>query len=95
MNGMNGNELALGILIMGFFFLRPIARAWARRLDSGADVHVLRDELARLDDRVAQLEAENARLLEVEERLDFAERLLAGSRQTDASPASPVTDGAR
>ncbi len=95
MNSFNGNELALGIIIIAFFFVRPIARAWAKRLDGSADLHGLRDELTRLDDRVAQLEAENARLLEVEERLDFAERLLAGSRQADGSPASPVTDGTR
>ncbi len=92
---MNGNELVLGALVFGFFFLRPVFRAWARRVDSGGDVHALRDELARLDDRVAQLEAENARLLEVEERLDFAERLLARGQEPAAGDLATATDGAR
>lgn len=45
--------------------------------------------LAELDDlrsRVQELEGERERLLELEERVDFAERLLA--RHSEASPAA-------
>lgn len=52
----------------------------ARRGGPGPDV------LAELDDlrmRVGDLEADRARLLEVEERIDFAERLLAAGAQTE------------
>jgi len=37
-------------------------------------------ELEELDDRLYQLEQERARLHELEERVDFAERLLVGER---------------
>jgi hypothetical protein len=45
------------------------------------------DRLAHLEDRVADLEQAQARVLELEERLDFAERLLA--QQRDASRIGP------
>jgi hypothetical protein len=38
-------------------------------------------ELQELDDRLYELEQERARLLELEERVDFAERLLVSERE--------------
>jgi ABC-type transport system involved in cytochrome bd biosynthesis fused ATPase/permease subunit len=43
------------------------------------------ERLAELEQRVAELEFDHARLLELEERLDFAERLLA-------APKDPVRE---
>lgn len=43
------------------------------------------DRVAELEQRVADLEAHQVRVLELEERLDFAERLL--SQQRDRDPA--------
>ena len=57
--------------------LHPLARAWARRLERG---HRDDDASARLDaveQRVSELDAAQARVAELEERLDFAERILA------------------
>jgi hypothetical protein len=61
--------------------LLPIVRALARRIDGkgGPEVEV-RDELERLRTRVGELEAQHGRLAELEERLDFAERLLVQHR---------------
>jgi hypothetical protein len=41
------------------------------------------ERVAELEQRVAQLEAEQGRVLELEERLDFAERLLAQHRERE------------
>lgn len=58
--------------------LWPLARALARRLEGGGrDVDTLRQELAALRQHVHDLEAGQQRVLELEERLDFAERMLA------------------
>lgn len=56
----------------------PLGRALARRLEGTTG----RDEastagIAGISERVAELEQRDARLAELEERLDFAERLLA------------------
>ena len=53
----------------------PLGRALARRLEGTGG----REEAAGagIADRVAELEQRDARLVELEERLDFAERLLA------------------
>lgn len=60
----------------------PVGRALARRLEgsSGAAPELL----ARVDEleaRVAELEQDRARTAELEERVDFAERLIARQEQ--------------
>jgi Tfp pilus assembly protein PilO len=57
--------------------LWPIARALGRRLEGKAAGAELRDELERLRQRLGEVDALQARVAELEERLDFAERLLA------------------
>ncbi len=78
--------------------LSPIARAYARRLEGRAPAETLRQELAEINARLDELQQGQARMLELEERLDFAERLLISGRQTSATeadtPPEPV-DAAR
>lgn len=57
--------------------LRPVLVAWARRLGGSTVSADLANEVDELRSRVAELEAERGHLAELEERLDFAERLLA------------------
>jgi len=82
---MNGKDIAVVAVfctaIVGML-LRPLFVAWARRIGGGATSDVAH-ELDELRQRVADLEAERARLLELEDRVDFAERMLA---QRDAAP---------
>lgn len=68
------------------WLLYPLVRAWARRIEgkTGPDP-ALSQEVARLQERVQELEAHHGRVLELEERLDFAERLLAQARERDAA----------
>ena len=67
---------SMGLLALGGWLLRPLVLALGRRLEGrGADPSVL----AELDDVRAQLRAREGmqqRVAELEERLDFAERML-------------------
>jgi len=72
--------------------LTPLARALARRLERGsagsanADVEALRSELGEFRTRVEAVEQVAARLEELEERLDFTERVLVKGREREALP---------
>ena len=74
--------LAVGFGALGFFF-GPIGRALGRRLEGRKATAVDEQRMHELEARVAELEQSQARLAEVEERLDFNERLL--SQQRDAA----------
>ncbi len=66
----------LGFIIAAVFLVLPLVRAWSRRIEHGVSDAALLDEVSHLRDRVAELDGVSARMHELEERLDFAERLL-------------------
>lgn len=75
------------LITLGFFaacavILRPLMTALGRRLEGRreADPQV-REELNHLRTRLEELEATQHRVLELEERVDFAERLLTAQRR--------------
>jgi hypothetical protein len=70
--------IAIAFIAASAFVLWPLFRAIARRIEGRgtADASHLREELMDLRERVQLLEGAQARVLELEERLDFAERLL-------------------
>ena len=70
-------------MVAAVVILGPLARALARRLDGGAGAKGLQAEVDELRSRVTQLEDGQGRLAEVEERLDFAERMLARPHEPD------------
>jgi len=82
------NPGSLGVLIpiigllIGFFVVfskSELGRALAQRISGGAPAsHALEGELRELR---GELEVMRAELLETQERLDFTERLLAGTRK--------------
>jgi hypothetical protein len=73
--------IALAAIIVAGFILYPLVRALARRLEGGrADGARLQAELQDLRGRVGELEGARN---ELEERLDFTERLLAQAREPD------------
>ena len=83
---MRSDSVLLLLLVIGVATLLgkvvvPIARAYARRLESG--VGPAGDDLRVLQERVAELERHETRLAELEERVDFAERLLAQQRDRE------------
>lgn len=88
---MNPNDVApalVGIIFFlsaaSVFILRgPLGKAWARRIEgaSGPADTRLGQVVEELQGRIAELEQQVDRLPELEERLDFAERLLAKGRE--------------
>lgn len=73
------------VLVMVTAFLSavlyPIARAYARRLEGSAANAGLREELADISAQLQQLRQGQERMAELEERVDFAERMLARQRE--------------
>ncbi|NOT10116.1 MAG: hypothetical protein HOP28_18135 [Gemmatimonadales bacterium] len=57
----------------------PLARAWARRLEGRAS-EPLRAELDQMREQLIEMDGLRHRVGELEERLEFTERLLAESR---------------
>lgn len=71
--------ISVTFLVVSGLVLWPLFRAIARRIEGRGlgDAEHVREELMDLRERVQLLEGAQARVLELEERLDFAERLLA------------------
>jgi hypothetical protein len=94
--GDNGEVFLIALSVVGgallaWKLLGPLAQALARRMEGRAagDPGTAR-ELAELESRVRELEVQQGRVLELEERLDFTERLLA--QQRDATRIGPGGD---
>lgn len=76
--------IVVAVMIALTVVLWPLARALARRLEGrGAADPALRAEVEQLQHRLGEVDAMQGRLAELEERLDFTERLLAQSREPD------------
>lgn len=81
---MNSASIAMIVivaLIAATLILWPLVRAFARRLEgkSAADPALI-GEIEELRSRVNELEAGQGRMAELEERLDFTERMLVQGR---------------
>ncbi len=64
------------LIIVGGILFYPVVRAWARQIDRRGQDPMLLEEVQTLRDRVAELEQSLARMHEIEDRMDFAERML-------------------
>ncbi|MEO8201188.1 MAG: hypothetical protein ABI679_11750 [Gemmatimonadota bacterium] len=76
------------IIILGMaaavVILWPLVRAIARRIEGkGRTDPAVLDEVDHLRSRVTEVEGLQGRIAELEERVDFAERLLAQKRQPE------------
>jgi hypothetical protein len=76
--------IVIASLLATTIILWPIVRALARRIEGkgGADP-ALRSDVEHLQQRLGEVEVLQARVAELEERVDFAERLLAQPREPD------------
>lgn len=54
-----------------------VVRAISRRIEGGVGIRALREEVEALRQRVAEMDDSQVRLAELEDRVDFSERLLA------------------
>jgi len=68
---------SLGMASIAGWLLRPLIVSFGRRLEGGAAPQLQAEVEAMRREHVQELEAVQQRLAEVEDRLDFAERLLA------------------
>ncbi|MEP6473555.1 MAG: hypothetical protein ABJC74_07520 [Gemmatimonadota bacterium] len=73
---------AVGIL------LGPVGKAVSRRIDAGGS-GASHQELEHLHCRLDELESGQTRMAELEERLDFAERLMTRGREESAVDRAP------
>ena len=87
--------MALGAMTVTYKLLHPIMSGIGKRLagHSGeADPH-LREDLEEMGARLQLLEEERHRVLELEDRLEFTERLLLQQREADPSRLGPGKEG--
>lgn len=79
--------IVIAALAATVIILWPIMRALGRRMEGkAASDPMLRAEVERLHQRLAELEFEHGRVAELEERLEFAERLLAKGKDAERLP---------
>ena len=76
----------LGLTGLAGWILKPVLEGLGRRLagTGSAQVAALEAEVQELQQRLADVDGVAQRLIEVEDRLDFAERLLAQQRGSAA-----------
>ena len=73
--------LGAGLIIAALIW--PLIRALAKRIEGGAPGAEMQAELDSLRERVRQLEDIAPRMSELEERVDFTERIVAQGREPD------------
>jgi hypothetical protein len=77
--------IVLGALAAAVIILWPLMRAFARRVEGKGSVDAaLRAEMEQLQARLSEVEILHHRVAELEERLDFTERLLAQSHDAQS-----------
>lgn len=86
---MDKNSAIMGVVFFAIvgMLLRPLVVAFSRRLGGTSVSADMTRELDELRERVAELEGAGTRMQELEERLDFAERLLAQRSEATRLPA--------
>jgi len=74
---------------LGAFLLYPLVKAFSERIRGKAgvgDSRVLEDVQALRDDVLSELEQVKGQLADLNERMDFAERVLAKGRDAERLP---------
>jgi hypothetical protein len=75
-------------LVAATIILWPVMRALARRLEGkGSADAALRAEVEHLQQRLSEVDVLHHRVAELEERIDFTERMLARDKAPAALPA--------
>lgn len=86
LEGWDAVLLLLVVAVLLGVLAWPLIRAWARRIESSGAGAEAQAEIEALRARLGELEQLPPRLLELEERVEFAERLLAQGREPDRLP---------
>ena len=83
LEGIAAIVLLLGAGLIVAALIWPLIRALAKRIEGGAPSAEMQTELDSLRERVRQLEEIAPRMSELEERVDFTERIVAQGREPD------------
>ena len=73
-------------VVVAAVLLYPVFRALAMRLEGRRADPALRGEMDQLHDRMGDLERLEARVIELENRIEFSERLLTRARDAESGP---------
>lgn len=73
----------IGFVIVAVKVFGPLARAWAHKLEGRVGDPELRAEVDHLRAQLSEVDSLRGRVGELEERLDFTERLLTERRNQD------------
>jgi hypothetical protein len=76
--------IVIAALTAAVIILWPIMRAFGRRLEGKAGDPTLKADVDQLQVRVSEMENLQGRVAELEERVDFTERLLAQAHEAQA-----------
>ena len=91
LNPGNVDTIVIGLTLMvasiaAVFLLKPLILAWARRIEGrGADA-TLHAEVEQVREQLAEVDPLRQRVLELEERMEFTERMLAQRRDPAGLP---------
>ena len=86
LDGVAAVVLLIAAGLMAAALLWPLIRAIARRIEAGGANAEMQAELESLRERVRMLEEMPPRMAELEERVDFTERIVAQGREPDRLP---------
>lgn len=78
--------VVVAVSLAVLFLVRPLFLALARRVEAGAPGSALQGDVDLLREQLAELEPLRGRLHELEERVEFTERLLARRKDQDLLP---------
>jgi hypothetical protein len=83
LEGIAAVVLLLGAGLIVATLIWPLIRALARRIEGATPSGEMQAELDGLRERVRQLEDMQPRMADLEERVDFTERIVAKTREPD------------
>jgi Tfp pilus assembly protein PilO len=73
----------IGVLVVAVKVLGPLARAWAHKLEGRTGDPQLRADVEQMREQLGEVDSLRVRMGELEERLEFTERLLTQRRDQD------------
>lgn len=73
----------IGFSVVAIKVLGPLARAWAHKLEGRSGDPQLRADVEQIRDQLGEMDSLRVRVGELEERLEFTERLLSQRRDQD------------
>ena len=86
LDGVAAVILLLAAGLLAAVLIWPLIRAIARRIEGGGASAEMQAELEALRERVRVLEDVPPRMAELEERVEFTERIVAQGRESDRLP---------